>query len=65
MGRICYLRGYRQNPSNMVGHGLQYGAKWITVEQKGGLVPLHVYLTIYILVIISSKLVVYFMVDIL
>jgi len=36
------------------------GAKWITVEHYGGLVPLHVYLTIYILVIISSKLVVYF-----
>ena len=41
------------------------GAKWITVEDYGGLGPLHVYLTIYILVIISSKLVVYFMVDIL
>ena len=33
-----------------------YGLKW-------GVAQLHVYLTIYILVIISSKLVVYFMVD--
>ena len=41
------------------------GAKWITVEHYGGFGPLHVYLCIYILVLISSKLVVYFMVDML
>jgi len=32
VGKICHLRGYWQNPSNIVEHGLQYGAKWITVE---------------------------------
>ena len=39
------------------------GAKWITVEDYGGLVPLHVYLTIYISVVIDQELVVYIMVD--
>jgi len=52
MGRICHLRSYWQNPSNMQRHMDLCGAKWITVEHYGGLVPLHVYLTIYILVII-------------
>lgn len=35
VGQMCSLRGYRQNPGNMVGHGLQCGAKWITMEGNG------------------------------
>ena len=45
-----------------------YGSMWSKMVLCGELwraVPLHVYLSIYILVIISSKLVVYFMVDML
>ncbi len=43
-----------------------YGSMWSKMVLCGELwraVPLHVYLTIYKLVIISSKLVVYFIVD--
>ena len=43
-----------------------YGSMWSKVGLSGGIwraVQLHIYLSIYILVIISSKLVVYFMVD--
>jgi len=42
-----------------------YGSMWSKMDYGGvkWSVQLHVYLTIYILVIISSKLVVYFMAD--
>jgi len=47
VGQICHLRGYWQNPSNIVGHGLQCGAKWITVEEYGG-TPHYMYIYLYI-----------------